>query len=197
MLRARRERIESAVATLSALSAFDLAAVLMRELDRRRLDTSGNPTSPDGLYIAATTAINALLAVKAADPDEQARDATMVKRLIEVGQYLYSPRQSFMAPILEIATFVDALVKTDNIPTAEKPLRLARTMEKRFDVTVDDAAIVMAMSAPTLTGKVTRIAFAVGLLKGDVADEITRRDAWSRVGKELSKGGWDTDPPTD
>jgi hypothetical protein len=192
-----QQRNDEAKAAVAKLSDFDLAALLSFELDRRRLDASGDPTSPDGLYLAAITAINALLGVEAADLGERARDAAMVKRLVEVGQHLYNPRQSFGAPILEIATFVDALVKTDNIPPGEKSSRLARTMESRFEVKVDDTAIEMAMAAPTLTGKVTRIAFAVGLLEGDVADEITRRDGWNRVGKELRKGGWETEPPTD
>jgi hypothetical protein len=70
----RRARLADVERSLQELDAADFTDVLFRELDRRRLDGQGNQTEPEGLYIATTTGLLALLGLlpKKSELQEQA-----------------------------------------------------------------------------------------------------------------------------
>ena len=168
---------------LRGLSNHEFAGLILRELGRRRLDDNGNPDEPhSGLYWASVVAIGALLRVG------RTEDAKMAERLAAVAQgaMIRSRTQDDSVHFRHIAQFMSA--NWDKIPEADRPKVLGKTLEKHFGRTVNPEAIRRAFERTSLTGQVTDIAFAVGIVSGDSASETDRRHVLNRVKQALDQG---------
>jgi hypothetical protein len=107
---------------LRNLDNGDLAEVLLEELDRRRLDASGNQTDAPGLYAAACAAILGLLGLES---------GATVDRLASVGRGERGEKTDPSAVIREVAELLGSKWPAEMTPEARATM-LAKTLATRF-----------------------------------------------------------------
>jgi hypothetical protein len=183
-LRARRERRERAREQLAELSPFDLADVLFRELDRRRLDANGNPTDPEGLYLAVMAGISVILG-ESVTPQDQ----VMAERVAGVGRGVVLQAENGAALMRELATLAEAFRDTDRIAANDRAPMIARTLSKRFGREVRAEDVEKALAAPKLENCVTALAFAARIVTGHAAEEADWKRAYDSVRKAIKWRG--------
>lgn len=184
---ARRAKAQAALAELNSREVTD---VLLEEIDRRRLDEHGNPTDPPGLYDAVATALLAILGqlpsrktlesareLGFSSVDEQLETVALAERLAAVGRgvQLRSKIQDHAPAIREIASLVEAMVKSKLVPPEQKPGALARTLAKRWEREVDEEAMALAIAKKSRNGRVTAVTMALGLIHGASEREVLDR----------------------
>lgn len=163
------KRLDDAAQALALLSKEELAELLWWELDRRRLDESGNPISPPGRYEAAAKVVGALLGC-VVDGEE-----TLIERIDAVGRgaLVVAKDQDTYGPIREIEPLLFAMMKSKTLAEGAKPEALALTFESRWPALkpIDRKKLEKAWRRKS-TGdrKLAAVALAVGLL-GDRTEE--------------------------
>ena len=180
--------LQPAKAALAELSEDDLATVVVDEINRRRLAEHSTLRDTPGLYEAAVTALLALLKVPTnvtitaangkivVDDWESRHNAKVVERLAKValGARLNTKKQDVVGPIREITPMVEAFVRSHR---QDKLDLLMTALSDRFGCPIDPEELGVALSAPTVNGRVTRVALAVGIIDGDPEEE----DDWRRA----------------
>jgi hypothetical protein len=150
-LRFAPEPDPSCLAALEALPDDEFADVVLKELDRRRLDASGNPTDAPGLYMAAATAVLGMLGLE---------KSAMVERLASVGRQELSGKLDNSAVIREVAEMLDA--NWPEMAVEAKAKMVADTLAARLQRPVDAELVASALQK---TGSRKRIEWVLRAAK--------------------------------
>lgn len=149
-------RLAPAQDALARLAASEVANVLVRELDRRRLDAHGNPTDPEGLHYGLSVGIWKLLGLSLEGDDAKIADNVAA---VGRGVRVKSTSQDNSVPLRELARDLAA----DWSGIADPAGMLALTLAKRYRRQVTREAVEVALAKKGRRQRLEWLARACGI----------------------------------